>query len=186
MVRKNRAAAMEALVQRCRSDADVPLRLDTLHGEAVHLKLNRLLPLEPRRGENQNSISVTSHGSKRPIRCCQELEKCKVTVHFTSDSVSVSLAGSPVNSQRAVKVERCRRQTAGSPPLLTATALSSTPLCFVFQLTGQRERRQCAGSRAQADTFFWRPSSLSIPPLTIVLCLPFPFLSLPFSSVLGL
>lgn len=72
------------------------------------------------------------------------------------------------------------------PPLLTATALSSTPLCFVFQLTGQRERRQCAGSRAQADTFFWRPSSLSIPPLSIVLCLPFPFLSLPFSSVLGL
>lgn len=115
-MRKNRAAAMEALVQRCRSDADVPLRLDILHGEAVHLKLNRLLPLEPRRGENQNSISVTSHGSKRPIRCCQELEKCKVTVHFTSDSVSVSLAGSPVNSQRAVKVERCRRQTAGSPP----------------------------------------------------------------------
>lgn len=49
-MRKNRAAAMEALVQRCRSDADVPLRLDTLHGEAVHLKLNRLLPLEPRRG----------------------------------------------------------------------------------------------------------------------------------------
>lgn len=100
-----------------------------------------------------------------------------MTVHFTSDSVSVSLAGSPVNSQRAVKVERCRRQTAGSPPLLTATALSSTPLCFVFQLTGQRERRQCAGSQAQADTFFWRPSSLSIPPLSIVLCLPFPFLS---------
>jgi len=46
-------------------------------------------------GGGQNSISVTSHGSKRPIRCRQEAEKCKVTVHFTSDSVSVSLAGSP-------------------------------------------------------------------------------------------
>lgn len=67
-------------------------------------------------GGDQNSISVTSHGSKRPIRCCQEVEKCKVTVHFTSDSVSVSLAGSPVNSQRAVKVERCWRQTAAPPP----------------------------------------------------------------------
>lgn len=135
-------------------------------------------------GGDQNSISVTSHGSKRPIRCCQEVEKCKVTVHFTSDSVSVSLAGSPVNSQRAVKVERCWRQTAAPPPLLlhllATNTLSSTPLCFVFQLTGQRERRQCAGSQAQADTFSWRPSSLSIPPLSIVLCFPFPFLSLPF------
>lgn len=133
-------------------------------------------------GENQNSISVTSHGSKRPIRCCQEAEKCKVTVHFTSDSVSVSLAGSPVNSQRAVKVERCWRQTAAPPLLLlllVLTTLSSTPLCFVFQLTGQRERRQCAGSQAQADTLFWRPSSLSIPLLSIVLCFPF-FPSFPF------
>lgn len=69
---------------------------------------------EGRRG--QNSISVTSHGSKRPIRRCQAVEKCKATVHFTSDSVSVSLAGSPVNSQPAVKVEHCRRQTAAPPP----------------------------------------------------------------------
>lgn len=137
----------------------MPPCLDTLHGQAVHLKLNRLLPFRAR-GGNQNSISVTSHGSKRPIRCCQEAEKCKVTVHFTSDSVSVSLAGSPVNSQRAVKVERCWRQTAAPPlptSLLVLTTLSSTPLCFVFQLTGQRERR--AGSQAQADTLFWHPSS---------------------------
>lgn len=126
--------------------------MDSLHGEAVHLKLNWLLPLRAQGGGNQNSISVTSHGSKQPIRCCQEAEKCKVTVHFTSDSVSVSLAGSPVNSQRAVKVERCWRQTAAPvppfSPLLVLTTLSSTLLCFVFQLTGQRERRRCAGSQA--------------------------------------
>lgn len=83
---------------------------------------------------------------------------------------------------QSIPSEQWRLSVAGDrqqarPPLLTATALSSTPLCFVFQLTGQRERRQCAGSQAQADTFFWRPSSLSIPPLSIVLCLPFPFLS---------
>lgn len=52
---------MEALVQRCRSDADVPLRLDTLHGDAVHLKLNHRLPLEPGGGEEPelNQCHVT-------------------------------------------------------------------------------------------------------------------------------
>lgn len=122
-MRKNRTP-MKALafrMQRCSRCPGTDVPLPPLHGEPVHLKLNRLLPLEPREGGSQNSISVTSHGSKRPIRCCQEVEKCKVTVHFTSDSVSVSLAGSPVNSQRAVKVERCWRQTAApssssSPP----------------------------------------------------------------------
>ena len=48
-------------MQRCRSDADVPLRLDTLHGDAVHLKLNHRLPLEPGGGEEPelNQCHVT-------------------------------------------------------------------------------------------------------------------------------
>lgn len=92
-----------------------------------------------RRG--QNSISVTSHGSKRPIRRCQALEKCKATVHFTSDSVSVSLAGSPVNSQPAVKVEHCRRQTAPPPRrpplpvLVTDTPIDPSLLCIPIKWT---------------------------------------------------
>lgn len=60
-MRKKRAAAMEALVQRCRSDADVPLRLDTLHGDAVHLKLNHRLPLEPGGGGGTRTQSVSRH-----------------------------------------------------------------------------------------------------------------------------
>lgn len=112
--------------------------LNTLHGEPVHLKLKRLIPQSPG-GENQNSISVTSHGSKRPIRCCQRLEKCKVTVHFTSDSVSVSLAGSPVNSQRAVKVERCRRQTAAPhpPPQKRRSLIDPALLCIPINWTAR-------------------------------------------------
>lgn len=123
--------------------------------EPERLKLNQALPEKPRKGGNQNSISVTSHGSKRPIRRCYEAEKCKVTVHFTSDSVSVSLAGSPVNSQRAVKVARDRQQPPPYIPphhllliFILSSAPSSTLLCFVFQLTGQGERRRCGGLQA--------------------------------------
>lgn len=112
-------------------------------------------------GENQNSIS----GSKRPIRRCQEVEKCKVTVHFTSDSVSVSLAASTVNFQRAVKV-------AGDRHLLlllfifTTAALSSTLLCFVFQLTGQGEQQQDHKQNPGTSSQF--------PPIPIVLVSLFP------------
>lgn len=109
-------------------------------------------------GLDQNSISVTSHGSKRPIRRCQEAEKCKVTVHFTTDSVSVSLAASTVNFQRAVKVAGDRQRL--HLLLFILLFIPSTPLCFVFQLTGQ-ERLQ---DRKQiTDAFFWRFPSFSIP-----------------------
>lgn len=74
---------------------------------------------------------------------------------------------------QSIPSEQWRLSVAGDrqqPPtlLLRSAALSSTPLCFVFQLTGQRDRRQCAGSQAQADTYFWRPSSRYIPLLSIV------------------
>lgn len=160
--------------------------LDTLHGEPVHLKLNQLLRLEPE-GERGGGVKP-------------ELNQCHVTWFKAANSMlpggwemqgdssfyqwqCVGLA-CWFHSQFPASSEGCWRQTAATPPLLclltsTTTALSSTPLCFVFQLTGQRERRQCAGSQAKADTFFWRPSSLSIPVLSIVLCFlfPFPFLS---------
>lgn len=79
-------------------------------------------------GRGQNSISVTSHGSKQPLCCRQQAEKCKVTVHFTGDSVSVSLAGSPVDSQPAVKVET----DSGPPPLAIYpySLIDPTVLCI--------------------------------------------------------
>lgn len=77
-------------------------------------------------GKDQNSISVMSHGSKQPLRRRQQAEKCKVTVHFTGDSVSVSLAGSPVDSQPAVKVE-----TDSDPPR-NLPILPHRPPCALY------------------------------------------------------
>ena len=64
--------------------------------------------------------------------------------------MSVSLAGSPVNfQQRAVRAECWQRDT--KPP--SSTALSSTSLCFVFQLTGQRERERQRYAGSEAASF---------------------------------
>lgn len=159
--------------------------LDTLHGQPLHLKLNQLLRLEPRgggverRGVNTRTQSVSRHmvqsgqfDAARRLRNARWQFILPVTVCRSRLLVPQSI---PSEQWRLLETD------SSYPPssfTTTTTALSSTPLCFVFQLTGQRERRQCAGSQAQADTFFWRPSSLSIPVLSIVLCFPFPFLFL--------
>lgn len=157
--------------------------LDTLHGQPLHLKLNQLLRLEPRgggverRGVNTRTQSVSRHmvqsgqfDAARRLRNARWQFILPVTVCRSRLLVPQSI---PSEQWRLLETD-----SSYPPSSSTTTALSSTPLCFVFQLTGQRERRQCAGSQAQADTFFWRPSSLSIPVLSIVLCFPFPFLFL--------
>lgn len=135
--------------------------LDALHRGPIHLKLNLLLFYEPSRrrrrqqwGENQNSISVTSHGSKRPLRRRQQVEKCKVTVHFTSDSVSVALAGSPVDSQPAVKVET---DSACPPHTHTLPIHQYTVLCIPINWM----EGEAVVSRI-TDTLAWCPSTLSL------------------------
>lgn len=48
-------------------------------------------------------------------------------------------------------------ETDSSSPS-SSPILSSTPLCFVFQLSGQQRQRR-AGSAALSDTFPWHPLS---------------------------
>lgn len=59
------------------------------------------------------------------------------------------------------------------PLLLTTNTLSSTPLCFVFQLTGQREG---GGVQDHKHRRTHSPGVLPVSPLSVLLCFPFPSL----------